>query len=434
MGSQYVIFVDETLVRGSMQMAAVEAGFDLTRESTAQLPLGVELDLRRNVLGALAAALTGRVGAAVGAGAAAAEGAVVAMSDPAGQKIAGEEFEGTQILEGVSAIVVDEDMVDIASLAGVVGLTVLPNIEVRLPTPIVVEAVAPAADWHLRQIGLAPATAGGDDILIGVLDTGIDASHAEFAGKNLYFAEFDAAGRLISTVPRDAGEHGTHVCSTAAGARAGVAPDADLAVAAVLTNRDALGRMSGSLVQIVNGFNWLIATRFRDDKPGADVINASLGGGGFNPYLQFAVRTAFRLGVPLIAAIGNAGRFGVGMHGSPGNYPEVLGVGASDDQDVVAEFSDWGVAPPPTGPRYGVPALCAPGVQVTAAKPGGGFQAMSGTSMATPVVTGVAARRMSAKPALIGQPAALFTDLQLRLAPVTPFHLGNLGGAGRIMA
>jgi len=431
MGNKYVVFVDETLVSGSVQMAAESAGFTTGRGVAATpLPVADELDLRKSVLGRLAAALMGQPGGALGG---TTGGAAIAMSDfairrpppPAGD---------VQILEGISAIVVDDESTDVRSLSAVVGLTVVPNIEVRLPTPVAVEAEAPPQDWHLRKIGLAPGTPGGEEILIGVLDTGIDSTHPEFAGKTVHFAEFDAAGRLISNTARDAGDHGTHVSSIAAGAQAGVAPGSDLAVAAVLTIRDDLGRMSGTLVQIVNGFNWLITTRFRGDLPGVDVINASLGGGGFNPYLQSSVRTAFGLGVPLIAAIGNAGRGGVGRHGSPGNYPEVLGVGASDHSDVVAAFSDWGVAPPPSGPTYPVPQLCAPGVQVHAARPGGGFQPMSGTSMATPVVTGVAARRMSANRALIGKPAALFTDLRARLATCHPHQLGNLGGAGRIIA
>jgi subtilisin family serine protease len=429
MGDKYVIFVEETLVTGSVQMAAAASGL-YEAESATPLSAADELDLRRSVLGGLAAALTGQPGAEA---ATAAGSAAFAMTDT-GARAAPAPAEGVQILEGVSAIVVDDQAVDIASLQSVVGLTVVPNIEVRLPTPVAVETAAPPPDWHLRTIGLESGTAGGDGILIGILDTGIDAAHAEFAGKAVYFAEFDPAGRLISRTPRDAGDHGTHVSSIAAGARAGVAPDADLAVAAVLTIRDSLGRMSGTLVQIVNGFNWLVTTRFRGDIPGVDVINASLGGGGFNTYLQSAVRTARAIGIPLIAAIGNAGRGGVGRHGSPGNYPEALGVGASDHADVVADFSDWGVSDPPSGPNYPVPELCAPGVQVHAARPGGGFQPMSGTSMATPVVTGVAARRMSANRALVGKPAALFTDLRSRLAPYRAYHLGNLGGAGRIIA
>jgi len=431
MSSKYVIFVDDTLVLGSVQMAAANAGFAMGRAvNAAPLSLIRELGLRRSVLGSLAAAVMGQPGAAQTGFA---NSAAIAMTD-VGVELSPASADGVQILEGLSAIVVDDESVDIASLEGVAGLTVLPNIEVRLPTPVAVEAEAPPADWHLRQIGLAPGSAGGEGVLIGVLDTGIDDSHSEFAGKTVEFAEFDPAGRLISRTARDAGDHGTHVSSTAAGARAGVAPDADLAVAAVLTTRDAFGRMSGSLVQIVNGFNWLVTAPFRDNEPGVDVINASLGGGGFNSYLQSAVRTAFQLGVPLIAAIGNAGRFGVGKHGSPANYPETFGVGASNHADIVAEFSDWGVSAPPSGPTYPVPSLCAPGVQVHAAKPGGGYHAMSGTSMATPVVTGVAARRMSANPALMGNPAALFADLQSRLAPCWPHPLGNLGGAGRIIA
>jgi subtilisin family serine protease len=420
MGNKYVVFVDETLVSGSVQMAADSAGFATGRGTMAMsLPLADELDLRRSVLGGLAAALMGQAGSALRGTAGA---AAIAMSDFAARPPAPPAGD-VQILEGISAIVVDDESTDVQSLAAVVGLTVVPNIEIPLPTPVAVETEGPPDDWHLRKIGLAPGTGGGEEILIGVLDTGIDSAHPEFTGKTVYFAEFDPAGRLISQNARDAGDHGTHVSSIAAGAQAGVAPGSDLAVAAVLTIRDDLGRMSGTLAQIVNGFNWLITTRFRGDLPGVDVINASLGGSGFNPYLQSAVRTAFGLGVPLIAAIGNAGRAGVGRHGSPGNYP-----------DVVAAFSDWGVAPPPSGPTYPVPRLCAPGVQVHAARPGGGFQPKSGTSMATPVVTGVAARRMSANRTLIGKPAALFTDLHSRLATCHPHQLGNLGGAGRVIA
>ncbi|MFO1163329.1 MAG: S8 family serine peptidase [Reyranellaceae bacterium] len=438
MGAKYVVFVEEMLVAGSTQMIAANVGLGVGRTPMAP-PLSVaqELALRRTVLSSLASTLVGQpAGGAIGA-----HGAAMAMAEapavlPAPAAAA---VEKVQILEGISAIVIDDDSVDVASLHGVHGLTVVENIELRLPDPVVfAAAVAPPVDWHLTTIGLTSGLAGGKDILVGVLDTGIDAAHAEFAGKKIHFAEFDPIGRNISSVPRDAGDHGTHVSSIATGARAGVAPDADLAVAAVLTTRGADGRMSGSLVQIVNGFNWLVTTQFRQGVPGVDVINASLGGTGFNAYLQPAVRTAFSVGVPLIAAIGNSGRAGPDLHGSPGNYPEALGIGASDVADVVAEFSDWGISGPPTGPagpNYPVPDFCAPGVLVQAARPGGGFQPMSGTSMATPVVTGVAARRMALTPALVGKPAALFTDLRSRLAPCTPHAPGgNLGGAGRIIA
>jgi subtilisin family serine protease len=212
-----------------------------------------------------------------------------------------------------------------------------------------------------------------------------------------------------------------------------VAPQADLAVAAVLTTQTPTG-MSGSLIQIVNGFNWLVTSNFGRSGVGVDMINASLGGSGFSIFLQSAVQNARSIGIPLIAAIGNGGRGGIGRHGSPGNYPETLSVGATDSNDQVADFSDWGVAPPPIGPRYSVPELCAPGVNVYAARPNNRMQYMSGTSMATPVVTGVAARRMANNPALKGKPLALFADLHRHLDPYTPGRVGNMGGAGRIIA
>ena len=433
---KFVIFVDEDLVAGSAQLAASADGAVAGATSAAD-----NLFYRRTVLADLATSLRGGTGAnpatSMTAGAVA-QAAVTASGFGAGAAGLGApaaDDDDVQILEGVGALVVDGATVDVASLKDVVGLTVVFNVELRLPMPIEAEAttVRLADDWHLRKIGLYSGAPGGAGVLIGVLDTGIDAAHAEFAGKTVHFAEFDALGRKIGSVARDAGEHGTHVCSTAAGATAGVAPQADLAVAAVLTKKDGFGRMSGSLVQIINGFNWLITQNFGRPQPGVDIINASLGGGGYNAYLQKLVRNAVGLGIPLIAAIGNQGRGGPGHHSSPGNYPESLSVGATDQQDQVADFSDWGIMPPPGGPNYPLPELSAPGVNVWAAKPGGGMQYMSGTSMATPVVAGVAARRMASNPGLRGRPSALAADLRSRVAACTLGPFGNSGGLGRII-
>lgn len=434
MDNKYVVFVDEDLIAGSMQMAAAQAAGQ-AEFVPEQLTVTQQLALRRSILGGLASAIKdGQAGGAAAFGATA-NSAITTLVNTAASLPTPPEDDGTRVLEGANAIIVDGDEVDVDALRQVVGLTVYPNLELRLPSPVTVQAVAtPPEKWHLTKVGLPVEGSDGEGILVGVLDTGIDAAHPEFVGKTIHFQEFNAAGMKIAGGPRDAGEHGTHVCSIIAGRTAGVAPGASLAVAAVLTHADAFGRMSGTLVQIVNGFDWLVKTMFRDGNPGVDVMNASLGGAGFNTYLQQPVRSAVQLGVPLIAAIGNSGRSGAGQHGSPGNYPEVMGVGASDVSDAVADFSDWGTGAPPTGPRYPVPDLCAPGVLVYAAKPGGAFQRMSGTSMATPVVTGVAARRMSADQTLVGKPAALFNELRRKLAPCTTGPLGNLGGAGRIIA
>jgi subtilisin family serine protease len=357
-----------------------------------------------------------------------------------GAPVAAAAVHGIQVLEAIGALIIDDSQVDPNQLAGVIGLQVFEDFDIELPQPVASSLVGAAVPWHLRHIathGVVPQT--GTDIVVGVLDTGIDASHPEFAGKAIHFAEFNAAGMQVSTTPRDAGTHGTHVCSLIAGATCGVATDARLAVAAVLTTPTAAGSFSGSLVQIANGLNWLLTQTYPGRQhQGVDIINASLGGSGYNAFLRAALASALLLpGVLMVAAIGNSGRTGIGRHGSPGNYPEALGVGAVDAASTVADFSDWGVSPvsPPTPVAVSKPDLSAPGVDVLGALPGGAFGLKSGTSMASPLVCGLGARMLSANPALLGNPAQLRADLLARatLNPVNPNPLGgNLGGVGEI--
>ena len=348
-----------------------------------------------------------------------------------------------KVLEAVGALVLDDDDIASSSLANVEGVTVYENRTFSAPSPP--SALAAGANpWHLAQIGRVPGQAlTGAGTLVGVLDTGIDATHAEFAGKTTHFSEFDPSGAVVGTAARDAGDHGTHVCGIISGAASGVAPAADLAVAAVLTTPDADGKLTGSTIQIATGLNWLLSTSFRPNQPGVDVINASLGIGvpaggaarsGFNGFLQAIVRNALLApGVLVVAAIGNDGRRGEGFHGSPGNYPEVLAVGATDQFDFVADFSDWDTTwVPPGGAPIVKPELCAPGDGVVSCVPGGGYRSMRGTSMAAPVVTGVAALLLQQTPALVGNPTQLRADLEAKATtPASPFP-PNLGGAGRI--
>jgi subtilisin family serine protease len=279
--------------------------------------------------------------------------------------------------------------------------------------------------------------------VVGVLDTGIDDSHPEFARKTVHFNELNAAGVSVSTTSRDAGDHGTHVCGILAGVTSGVAPGAALAVAAVLTTPTASG-LSGSAIQIATGLNWLLSHPFRPDRPGVDVVNASLGvgvanggaaGSGYYPFLQSIVRNALLApGVLIIAAIGNDGHRGPGFHSSPGNYHNVLGIGATDRHDRVAYFSDWDSAwtPPGTSTPIKKPDMSAPGVNVVSAKPGGGYQSMSGTSMASPVVAGVAALLLEQDQTLVGDPGRLRAAIET-LATVTAVpYPPNLGGTGRV--
>ena len=346
---------------------------------------------------------------------------------------------GITVLPAVGALVVPEDMVDRAAVEGSLGATVIENFFVPLEGPIPKAAGTNNAgikkDWHLTNMNVAAArTKGitGKNILVGVLDTGIDAKgHPEFAGKKIHFAEFGMTGQLISTKMRDAGTHGTHVSGIIAGKKAGVAPQADLAVAAVLTIPGPNG-LGGYFAQILGGLNWLLTFPFTGDpnNPGVDVLNASLGGGGYNTYYyQTLANARLVTGTVMAAAIGNAGPL-MNKHGSPGNYDIVVGVGASDPQQGVASFSDWGTVSQHSG--LAKPDLCAPGHPIYSSLPKGKYGWMSGTSMASPAVAGALCLLLEQTPSFSLNAPALVSRLYQLVTPFTPALNPNRGGRGRL--
>lgn len=351
----------------------------------------------------------------------------------------GDHDSETLVLEGIGALIMDDEMVDRAALEGALGAKVWDNVLVPLVAPasededVLPGMQAAGTPWHLEEIAIGAARAKGLDgagVLAGVLDTGIDASHPEFQGKTIHFREFDIAGRPLAGGSRDADRHGTHVCGLIAGSGVGVAPAAELAVAAVLTTRTCTG-MAGYLTQIAAGLNWLVTESFRGPgrDPGADLLSASLGSPGYDAYLYQPLGNArFAAGTMMAAAIGNDGRNGINRHGSPGNYDLTIGVGAIDAQRNVADFSDWGTVTQHGGLRK--PDFCAPGAGVTSSVPGGAYAAMSGTSMATPIVAGVMALLLQQTPALnlnaVGLSSALL-NLVTPLAGATNLIRGGLG-------
>lgn len=298
------------------------------------------------------------------------------------------------------------------------GATVLDNEQVTLVAPVEgppaesqrAGLAAGGPPWHLSHINIAAARAKGlygKAVVIGILDTGIDAAHPEFTGKRVFFRAFDLLGEARTKQdPKDFQFHGTHVSGICAGATIGVAPAAMLAVAAVLTEPRVDGKMYGSTAQILTGLNWL--ARGGDGLPGpVDIVNASLGLPGTRPdYYERISALRTDGGRLVIAAIGNDGRQGIGHHTSPGNYDCVIGVGAVDAKDAPAAFSDWGQAGnplDPTKPAVNKPDVSAPGVNILSAFPGRRFESLDGTSMAAPIISGVAAL-------LIGQKSELRDD------------------------
>ncbi|MFI7703812.1 S8 family peptidase [Nonomuraea sp. NPDC049480] len=244
--------------------------------------------------------------------------------------------------------------------------------------------VKPVLEHSVPRIGAPEAWAAGHDgtgTTVAVLDTGVDATHPDLAGRVADRRDF-----VTGAVAGDPHGHGTHVASTVAGAK-GVAPGAKLLDGRVL-GADGYGQASW----IIDAMEWAAGEKH------ADVVNMSLGDsvpGG--PLTDAVSRLTKQYGTLFVVAAGNDGCDR--CVGTPGDAPEALTVGAVDREDRLADFSSRG---PIVADESVKPDVTAPGVGITAAKSGGGHVAMSGTSMATPHVAGAAALLRQARPGLSG--------------------------------
>lgn len=250
-------------------------------------------------------------------------------------------------------------------------------------------ALADDVTWGLKALGV-PALwdrgLTGAGVTVGHLDTGIDGEHPALRDAIAAWAELDDLGRLLDPMPapRDSGDHGTHTAGTIAGRAVrgrhiGAAPGASIASAAVIEGGDVVARVLG-------GMDWAVGSGIR-------ILSMSLGFRGLlNDFLPLTRRIR-ELGILPVFAVGNEG---AGTSRSPGNYPEALSVGASDDEGRIPLFSSSQRFLRRSQPV--VPDLVAPGAGVISAKPGGGYQEMDGTSMATPHVAGLAALLFEAAP------------------------------------
>ncbi|MDT9685895.1 S8 family peptidase [Streptomyces sp. TRM76323] len=230
------------------------------------------------------------------------------------------------------------------------------------------------APWGLDRVdqrsgrdGAYTYTRNGSGVTAYIIDTGIDTAHADFGGRARNV--FDAFGGN----GQDCNGHGTHVAGTVGGTTYGVAKGVQLRGVRVL---DCQG--SGSFSGIIAGFDWV---RQNAVKPA--VANASLGG-GYSAALNNAATALANSGVHLAVAAGNENQDACNV--SPASASGTITVAASDSSDRKASFSNYGNCTD----------LYAPGVSITSARAGGGSTAMSGTSMASPHVSGVAALYKSA--------------------------------------
>ncbi len=240
----------------------------------------------------------------------------------------------------------------------------------------------------------------GENIDIGIIDSGIDYLHEELGGapfpNNKVVGGYDFVNG--DGDPMDDDGHGTHVAGIAAGDgplitnQRGVAYKARLWAFKVL-DASGVGYQSWVMAGIERGLD-------PDQNPATPspirVINLSLGGfGDPDDPLSQAIDNASNDGIVCVVAAGNSGEYGYETIGSPGCARHALTVGASTNQDSIAYFSSKG----PSANLFTIkPDVVAPGVNITSAKLGGGYIVYSGTSMATPHVAGAAALIIQAHP------------------------------------
>ncbi len=317
--------------------------------------------------------------------------------------------------------------VDKPTLQGVANLSEVEAIHdnFRVQAPPVTRGAATASGeqtWGVEKIEAQRVWnelgVTGAGIRVAVLDTGVDISHPDLEGKMhsdnpgdpTYpggWMEFDESGGLVASQPHDSDAHGTHVSGTVLGGSAGgtaigVAPGATLMAGLVLPGG------GGTFAQVVAGMQWAVEPTDANGNPAGQpphVVSMSWGATGEHAEMIEPIRNMLFAGVLPVAAIGNCGDQCVG---SPGAVFEAIGIGASTEDDSIADFSSGNVVrksswanPPDEWPdEWMKPNLSAPGVNVLSSVPGGGYDSWAGTSMATPHVSGTIALMLSANPGL----------------------------------
>ena len=307
--------------------------------------------------------------------------------------------------------------------------------------------------WSLLNTGQRAGTSGADvcatrawaktkgsrKIVVAVIDTGVDYNHQDLS-KNIWTRPaalapysdedlgdfddrhgFDAADN--DGDPMDDNGHGTH-CAGIIGAEG----DNSDGIAGVnweveIMPLKFLGRNgSGSTKDAIEAINYVISRK----KAGVNVriISASWGSTARSRALGDAIKRAGDEGILFIAAAGNSSTNNDTRPHYPSNYdlPNVLSVAALTRTDVLARFSNFGA---------NTVHIAAPGAEIMSTWPGNQYEEHSGTSMATPVVSGVAALILSVNPDLS------VTDLRRRLLDTVdklPALDGKVSSGGRVNA
>jgi Subtilase family len=318
---------------------------------------------------------------------------------------------GFWIVNAISSSAIPPQVRRIAADPAVARVDLDPSVRVAAGASASGALPVGSRNWGLGAIrapqAWSEAGVTGTSVRIGTIDTGVEGGHPVLAGKVAGWRDV-VGGRAA---PYDDHGHGTHTAGTLVGgnaqsARLGVAPGARLLVAKAIA-----GSGVGVGSDIIAAAEWLADP---DGNPATadfpEVISNAWGelGDANDVWFRPVLRRWRALGIVPIFAAGNSGPR-AGSVGGPGGYPEALAVGAVDESGAVAPFSSRGPVIWQNADRLGPapgpvqkPDLVGPGVGIVSSWPGGGYEALTGTSMAVPHAAGVAALVRSANPKLAG--------------------------------
>jgi len=284
--------------------------------------------------------------------------------------------------------------------------------------------------WGLQAARVDTSTLSGRGVKVAILDTGMDLDHPDFKGRAITSASF-----IPGQTAQDDNGHGTHCAGVACGPRTptrgrryGIAYEAELFIGKVLTNQGAaLGRST------LAGIEWAV-------RNGCHIISMSLGGlvtpgQSFLAAFEQTALAATQQGALIIAAAGNDSRRSQGILkpvSSPANCPSIMAVAALDRNLRVADFSNAAINPDAAVD------ISAPGVEIYSSAPepaapiqppnfrqwAAQYDFLSGTSMATPCVAGIAALLKEANPNIAA--GALWRTLISRASQL-PYPASDVG-------
>ncbi|PYZ96231.1 hypothetical protein CR205_17890 [Alteribacter lacisalsi] len=313
------------------------------------------------------------------------------------------------VFNGMSATISGEALDYLAEREDIERITL--DREIDVPDVDIHDAPPRLPEWGLEKV-FAPQVWGeygikGQGTVVGIMDTGVAMEHEALShnyrgndGEHQY-SWIDVSGQGYSE-PADGHGHGTHVAGTAVGGGGGepigVAPEAEWIAAKIFTDGG-----SATTSGIHEAFEWFLAPG-GDPEKAPHVVNNSWGNANtYNTEFYEGVQAWVAAGIFPLFSAGNEGP-GAQTIGSPASFPDSYAVGATDINDQIASFSSRGPVfwddEDGNSQQYLKPEISAPGHQIYSAWPDGGYNTISGTSMASPHIAGIIALVLQANPDL----------------------------------